>query len=80
VIETREIPVIAGSVVGVGQGVQVFLGGAEAAVPEPFFDDLDVGAAGQQPGGVRVPHTPIRTRSSRAAAAPTLLQKVRARL
>jgi hypothetical protein len=34
-------------VVGVGQGVEVFLGGAEAAVAEAFFDGLDVGAAGE---------------------------------
>jgi len=34
-------------VVGVGQGVEVFLGGAEAAVAEACFDSLDVGAAGE---------------------------------
>ena len=34
-------------VVGVGQGVEVFLGGAEAAVAEACFDGLDVGAAGE---------------------------------
>lgn len=34
-------------VVGVGQGVEVFLGGAQAAVAEAFFDGLDVGAAGE---------------------------------
>jgi hypothetical protein len=41
-------------VVGVGEGVEVFLGGAEAAVAEAFFDGLDVGAAGEEPGGVGV--------------------------
>jgi len=34
-------------VVGVGHGVEVFLGGAEAAVAEACFDGLDVGAAGE---------------------------------
>ena len=34
--------------------MEVFLGGAQAAVAEAFFDDLDVGAAGEQPGGVGV--------------------------
>jgi hypothetical protein len=43
-----------GGVVGVGEGMEVFLGGAEAAVAEAFFDGLDVGAAGEQPGGVGV--------------------------
>lgn len=42
-------------VVGVGQGVQVALGGGDAGVPEPLFDDLQVGAASEQPRGVRVP-------------------------
>jgi hypothetical protein len=27
--------------------MEVFLGGAEAAVPEALLDDLDVGAAGE---------------------------------
>jgi hypothetical protein len=34
-------------VVGVGEGVEVFLGGTEAAVAEAFFDGLDVGTAGE---------------------------------
>lgn len=41
-------------VVRVGQGVQVALGGGDAGVPEPLFDDLQVGAASEQPRGVRV--------------------------
>jgi hypothetical protein len=45
---------VEGGVVGVGQGVQVFLGGTEAAVAEALFDDLDVGAPGEEPGGVGV--------------------------
>ena len=45
---------VEGGVVGVGEGVEVFLGGAQAAVAEAFFDGLDVGAAGEQPGGVGV--------------------------
>ncbi|MDT5129782.1 MAG: hypothetical protein QOH54_5426 [Mycobacterium sp.] len=43
-----------GGVVGFGQGVEVFLGGDDAAVPESFFDGLEVGAAGEEPGGVGV--------------------------
>lgn len=38
---------VEGRVVGVGEGVEVLLGGAEAAVPEAFFDGLDVSAAGK---------------------------------
>ena len=34
---------VEGGVVGVGEGVEVFLGGAQAAVAESFFDGLDVG-------------------------------------
>src|SRR3954468_4342800 len=45
---------VEGGVVGVGEGVEVFLGGAQAAVAEAFFDGLDVGAAGEEPGGVGV--------------------------
>jgi hypothetical protein len=41
----------AGGVV-VGEGVEVLLGGAQAAVAKAFFDDLDVGAAGEEPGCV----------------------------
>lgn len=41
-----------GAVAGVGQGPEVELGGGDVGVAEAFFDDLDVGAAGQQPGGV----------------------------
>ena len=43
-----------GGVVGFGEGVEVFLGGDDAAVSEAFFDGLQVGAAGEQPGGVGV--------------------------
>jgi hypothetical protein len=38
---------VEGGVVGVGEGVEVFLGGPEAAVAEAFFDGLDVGSAGE---------------------------------
>jgi hypothetical protein len=34
--------------------VELFLSGAQAAVAEAFFDGLDVGAAGEEPGGVGV--------------------------
>ena len=43
-----------GGVVGFGEGVEVFLGGDDAAVSEAFFDGLQVGAAGEEPGGVGV--------------------------
>jgi hypothetical protein len=43
-----------GGVVGFGEGVEVFLGGDDAAVPESFIDGLEVGAAGEEPGGVGV--------------------------
>jgi hypothetical protein len=43
-----------GGVVGAGQGVEVALGGGDAGVAEAFFDDLEVGAAGEEPGGVGV--------------------------
>ena len=43
-----------GCVVCLGEAVQVLLGGEDAAVAEPFFNHLDVGPAGEQPGGVRV--------------------------
>ena len=56
---------VEGGVVGVGEGVQVFLGGAQAAVAEAFFDGLDVGAAGEQPGGVGVAQVVERGRNGR---------------
>jgi hypothetical protein len=43
-----------GGVVGFGEGVEVFLGGDDAAVAESFFDGLEAGAAGEEPGGVAV--------------------------
>ena len=36
-----------GGVVGVREGVEVFLGGGDRGVPHAFFDYLDVGAAGE---------------------------------
>ena len=39
---------------GIGQGVQVLLGGLDLAVPEAVHDGLEVGAAGEQPGCVGV--------------------------
>ena len=57
----RRLPVLAdsakcgeGGVVGAGEGVEVLLGGGDAAVAEAFFDGLEVGAAGEHPGGVGV--------------------------
>src|SRR5438270_4354997 len=41
-----------GSLSGVGQGAEVLLGGGDLAVAEAFLDDGDVGAAGEEPGGV----------------------------
>ena len=43
-----------GGVVGVREGVEVFLGGGDGGVAHAFFDDLDVCSAGQEPGGVGV--------------------------
>src|SRR6266542_123994 len=44
---SRSAEGVEGGVVGVGKGVEIFLGGAQAAVAEAFFDNLDVGAAGE---------------------------------
>ncbi len=41
-------------VVGVGEGVQVLLGGGELGVAEAVHDGFEVGAAGEEPGGVGV--------------------------
>ena len=38
-----------GGLVGIGESVEVLLGGAEAAVAETLLDDLEIGAAGEQP-------------------------------
>ena len=38
---------VEGGFVGVGEGVEVLLGGAEAAVAEALLDDLEVGAASE---------------------------------
>jgi hypothetical protein len=43
-----------GGVVGFGEGVEVLLGGDDAAVPEALLHRLEVGTAGEQPGGVGV--------------------------
>src|SRR6476469_548965 len=43
-----------GCVVGAIEGVQVLLRGGDRAVAESFLDDLEVGAASEQPGGVSV--------------------------
>ena len=40
--------------VGVGEGVEVFLGGGDLGVAHPVHDGFEVGAAGEQPGGVGV--------------------------
>jgi hypothetical protein len=43
-----------GGVVGVGQGVEVLLGGGQLGVAEAVHDGFEVGAASQEPGGVGV--------------------------
>jgi hypothetical protein len=43
-----------GGLVSVGQGVKVLTGGRDACVAEALLDDLKVGAAGEQPGGMRM--------------------------
>ena len=40
--------------VGFGECVQVFLGGLDLCVAHAFHDGLEVGAAGEEPGGVGV--------------------------
>jgi hypothetical protein len=64
--DQRERPLLGGCVVavadtsegarapfaGVGQRAGVLLTGGDAPVSESFLDDDDVGAAGEQPGGV----------------------------
>src|SRR6266496_4855668 len=40
--------------VRVGEGVQIRLGGRDARMAHPFLDDLQIGAAMQEPGGVTV--------------------------
>ena len=40
--------------VGVGEGVEVFLGGGDSGVAHAVHDGFDVGAAGEEPGGVGV--------------------------
>ena len=37
------------ALVGIGEGVQIPLGGHDRRVPEAFPDYLEVGSAGQQP-------------------------------
>ena len=43
-----------GGVIGSGQSVQVLVRGGDVCVPEPFTHYLEIGAAGEQPGRVRV--------------------------
>jgi hypothetical protein len=42
------------ALVGVGEGVQVLLSGLDLGVAHPFHHGYEVGAAGEQPGGVGV--------------------------
>ena len=58
---------VEGGFVGIGEGVEVLLGGAEAAVAEALLDDLEVGTAGEEPGGVRVTQVMDPTRVIRPA-------------
>jgi hypothetical protein len=53
-------------VVGVGRGVEVFLGGLDVGVPEAVHDRGEVGAAGQQPGGVGVAQVVVVPTSAQA--------------
>ena len=50
--------------VGIGQGMQVFLRGGDLGVPHPVHDGLEVGAAGEEPGGVGVAGSWTRTGKS----------------
>ena len=43
-----------GGVIGCGQSVQVLVRGGDVCVPEPFTHHSEIGAAGEQPGRVRV--------------------------
>ena len=40
--------------VGVGEGVEVFLGGGDLGVAHAVHDGFEVGASGEEPGGVGV--------------------------
>ena len=42
------------ALVGVGEGVEVFLGGLDLGVAHAVHDRFEVGAAGEEPGGVGV--------------------------
>ena len=60
--------------VGVGEGVQVFLGGGDLSVSHAVHDGLEVGAAGEQPGGVGVaqvvdPYVEVHARTRRRRVA-----------
>ena len=50
--------------VGFGQRVQVLLGGLNLGVAHAFHDELEVGAFGEQPGGVAWRSSCIRTGKS----------------
>ena len=49
-------PVECGEVllIGVGEGVEVFLGGGDLGVAHAVHDGFEVGASGEEPGGVGV--------------------------
>jgi len=43
-----------GGVVGIGESVQVLLGGGDPGVAEPVHNGLEVGSAREEPGGMRM--------------------------
>ena len=60
--------------VGVGEGVEVLLGGGDLGVAHPVHDGLEVGAAGEEPGGVGVAEVvdaDVEVDSPRSASSPT---------
>jgi hypothetical protein len=48
-VEGVEVPLV-----GVGEGVEVFLGGGDLGVAHAVHDGFEVGASGEEPGGVGV--------------------------
>jgi hypothetical protein len=60
---------VEGGVIGVRKGVQVSLGGAQAAVTQPLFDDLKIGATASSQDACACRRSRKRTLKSRSAAA-----------
>lgn len=57
--------------VGFGEGVQILLGGDNTSVTEPLLDDLQVGAASEQPRGMCVATAVAPPPIARSWAGPT---------